>query len=63
MEKRINKCLAAAFALALLFGGIAFLLRNAPHSSGAGGAFTFPLLEYLNIELRRLDVRFIPDDK
>ena len=63
MEKRINKCLAAAFALALLFGGIAFLLRSAPHSSGAGGAFTFPLLEYLNIELQRLDVRFIPYDK
>ncbi len=62
MEKTINKFLAVSLILAALFGGLAFLFRNYPHSSGAGGTFTFQLLEYLDIELQRLDVSFIPYD-
>ncbi len=62
MEKMINKFLAVSLILAALFGGIAFLTRNYPHASEAGGTFTFPLLEYLDIDLQRLDVSFIPYD-
>lgn len=62
MEKIINKCLVVSLILCLLFGGAAYLTRNAPHSSGAGGEFSFPLLEYLELDLQRLDVDLIPYD-
>ena len=62
MEKRINKLLIISLGLAVLFGGVAFLLRNAPHTSEAGGTFDFPLCEYLSIDLQRLDVSLIPYD-
>lgn len=59
MEKRINKLLAVCAAGAVVFGVIAFLMRGAPHSAGAGGSFTFPLQEYLDLNLQRLDVRLV----
>lgn len=62
MEKIINRCLVVSLILGVLFGVAAYLTRNAPHSSGAGGEFTFPLLEYLEIDLQRLDVDLIPCD-
>ena len=63
MEKFVNKCLVITLALTVLFGGIAFLFRNFPHASEAGGEFSFPLLEYLDIELQKLDVSIIPYDE
>ena len=62
MENIINKCLVVSLILGVLFGGAAFLFRNSPHASEAGGEFTFPLLEYLDIDLQRLDVDLIPYD-
>lgn len=62
MEKLINRFLVISLALAVLFGVGAYLTRNEPHASEAGGEFTFPLLEYLDIDLQRLDVELIPYD-
>lgn len=62
MEKKINKFLVVSLILGLLFGGAAYLFRNSPHASEAGGEFTFPPLEYLDIDLQRLGVELIPYD-
>lgn len=62
MEKKINRFLVVCLILGALFGGAAFLFRNSPHASEAGGVFTFPKLEYLDIDLQRLDVELIPYD-
>lgn len=62
MEKTVNKFLVISLALGVLFGGIAFLTLGAPHASEAGGSFTFPLLEYLDIDLQKLDLEIIPYD-
>ena len=63
MEKKINKFLVISLVLGVLFGGVAFLFRNSPHASEAGGEFTFPLLEYLDIDLQRLGVELILYDE
>lgn len=62
MEKIINRCLVVSLILGALFGALAYLTRNDPHASEAGGEFTFPLLEYLDIDLQKLDVELIPYD-
>lgn len=62
MEKIINRCLVVSLILSVLFGVLAYLTRNEPHASEAGGEFTFPLLEYLDIDLQLLDVELIPYD-
>lgn len=62
MEKKINKFLIISLILGSLFGGAAYFFRNSPHASEAGGEFTFPPLEYLDIDLQRLDVELIPYD-
>ena len=62
MEKKINKFLVVCLILGVLFGGVAFLFRDSPHASEAGGEFTFDSLEYLDIDLQRLDVELIPYD-
>ena len=62
MERIINRCLIIALILGVLVGIAAYLTRNDPHASGAGGEFTFPLQEYLDIDLQRLDVELIPYD-
>ena len=62
MEKKINKFLVVSLILGLLFGGAAYFFRNSPHASEAGGEFTFPPLEYLDIDLQRLGVELIPYD-
>lgn len=62
MEKKINKFLVISLILGTLFGGTAYFFRNAPHASEAGGEFIFPILEYLDIDLQRLDVALIPYD-
>lgn len=63
MEKIINKFLVISLILGVIFGGAAFLFRSSPHASEAGGEFTFPLLEYLDLDLQRLNVDLIPYDK
>ena len=62
MERIVNRCLVIALILGVLFGIAAYLTRNDPHASEAGGEFTFPLQEYLDIDLQRLDVELIPYD-
>lgn len=62
MEKIVNRCLIVSFFLGALFGVLAYLTRNEPHASEAGGEFTFPLLRYLDIDLQKLDVELIPYD-
>lgn len=62
MEKIINRALIASLILAAAFGGLAYLFRNYPHASAAGGEFTFPLLQYLKVDLQRLDVNVVPYD-
>lgn len=62
MEKKINKFLVLSLVLGVLFGAAAYMFRNSPHASEAGGEFTFPKLEYLDIDLQRLDVELIPYD-
>lgn len=62
MEKIINRCLVVSLILGVLFGVLAYLTRNEPHASEAGGEFTFPLQEYLDIDLQLLDVELIPYD-
>lgn len=63
MEKIVNKFLLIALGVGVLFGGLAFLTRGDLESAGAGGVFTFPLLEYLDIDLQRLSVVLIPYDE
>ena len=60
MEKKINRFLVISLIFGVLFGGAAYFFRNAPHASEAGGEFTFPPLEYLDIDLQRLGVELIP---
>ena len=62
MEKKINKFLVVCLILGVLFGVVAYLFRNSSHASEAGGEYTFPKLEYLDIDLQRLDVELIPYD-
>lgn len=62
MEKKINKFLVLSLVLGALFGGAAYFFRDFPHASEAGGEFTFPKLEYLDIDLQKLDVELIPYD-
>lgn len=62
MEKKINKFLVISLILGLLFGGVAYLVKDSPHASEAGGEYTFPKLEYIDIDLQRLGVELIPCD-
>lgn len=63
MEKKINKLLIVSLILAALFGGAALLLRDLPHESGAEENVSFPIQEYLSIDVQRLDVSLIPYDE
>lgn len=62
MEKIVNRLLAVTFALALLFGAGAYMLRNSEHDTIAEGEREFDLYEYIDIDLQRLDVTLIPYD-
>ncbi len=62
MEKVVNRLLAVSLILAAAFGGLAFMFRNYPHNSVAGGEFRYPLQQYLDIDLQQLDVSLIPYD-
>ena len=62
MERKINKGLAITVVCALLFLGIAFLFRNAPHDNMASGDKLYEFCEYIDLELLRLDVNIEPYD-
>lgn len=62
MEKIVNRLLIVSLILAVVFGGLAFVFRDYPHDPVAGGEFGFPLQQYLDIDLQRLDVSLIPYD-
>lgn len=62
MEKFVNRSLIVSLILALAFGGLAFMFRDYPHDSVAGGEFEYPLQQYLDIDLQKLDVSLIPYD-
>lgn len=62
MERVVNRLLIVTAAVALLFGGLAFLFRNSEHDSLSKADVTLPLCEYIDIELLRLDVTVLPTD-
>lgn len=63
MEKKINKLLIVSLILAAVFGGAAFLFKDFPHESGAEEKLSFPIQEYLSIDVQRLDVSLVPYDE
>lgn len=63
MEKKINRLLIIFLVLAAVFGGVAFWFRDLPHDSGTEDVLTFPLQEYLSIDIQRLNVSIIPSDE
>ena len=62
MEKVINKLMIITLAAAVLFGAIAFLFRNAKHDSVIREELSFPMCEYIDIDLLKLPVTVIPYD-
>ena len=62
MEKKVNVFLAVTAVLTMIFGGFAYYFRNAEHESAQTGDIAFPMCEYINIEILRLDVEIIPYD-
>lgn len=62
MEKKINRFFVVSLILGVLFGVAAYLVRDYPHASEAGGEYFFPKLEYIDIDLQRLGVELIPCD-
>lgn len=62
MERSINKLLFFTLIGALFFGGLAFLFRNAKHSSVQQGDIAFELCEYIDVDLQRLPVTIVPYD-
>lgn len=62
MEKKINVLLAVTAVLTIIFGGLAYYFRDAEHDSAQTGDAAFPMCEYIDIEILRLDVEIIPYD-
>lgn len=62
MEKVINRLMIATLAAAVLFGAIAFHFRNAEHDSVFREEQSFPMCEYIDIDLLKLPVTIIPYD-
>lgn len=62
MERIVNKLLAVTLIGALLFGGIAYLLRDSKHDAVSQGEHCFDICDYVYIDLQRLDVVIIPYD-
>lgn len=63
MEKVINRLMIIALAAAVLFGAAAFHYRNAEHDSAYREELSFPMYEYIDIDLLKLPVTMIPYDK
>lgn len=63
MEKIVNRLLLATLVLAAVFGALAYHFRDAEHDSAAGGEYTLPMCEYIDIDLTGLPVTVIPCDE
>lgn len=62
MEKVINRLLIVILAAAVIFGTLAYRFKDAEHDSAYREALNFSLCEYIDIELKRLDVTVMPYD-
>lgn len=62
MEKVINRLLIVTLVAALLFGALAYKFKDAEHDSAYREDLNFTLCEYIDIELKRLDVTVMPYD-
>lgn len=62
MEKVINRLMIITLAAAILFGAAAYHFRNAEHDSVFREELSFPLCEYIDIDLLKLPVTIIPYD-
>ena len=62
MEKVVNRLMIVTLAAAVLFGALAFHFRNAKHDSVFHEELTFPMCEYIDIDLLKLPVTVIPYD-
>lgn len=62
MEKTVNHLLVFTLVFSLLFGAIAYLLRNSEHDSLTEDELFFDKCGYININLERLNVTIMPYD-
>ena len=62
MEKVINRLMIITLAAAVLFGALTFHFRNAEHDSVFREELSFPMCEYIDINLPGLPVTVIPYD-
>ena len=62
MEKIVNRLLIITAAAAVVFGALAFVFRNARHDSAAQGDEYYPVCDYIDVNLVRLNAEIIPYD-
>lgn len=62
MERVVNRLLVVTLAAAVIFGVLAYRFRDAEHDSAYREELIFSLCEYIDIDLKRLDVTVIPYD-
>lgn len=62
MEKVINILLIGTLLGALIFGALAYHFRNAEHDSVTEGEYSFPVCDYIDIDLLKLPVTVVPYD-
>jgi hypothetical protein len=62
MGRIINRLLVITAALAIAFGGLAYIFRDAEHDNAQVFDKTFPLCEYIDMDILRLNVTVIPYD-
>lgn len=60
MEKIVNRLLIITAAAAVIFGALAYVFRNAEHDIAAQGDESFPVCDYIDIELLKLNVEILP---
>lgn len=62
MEKIINRFMIVTLAAALIFGALAYRFKDAEHDSVYHEDLSFSLCEYIDIDLKKLDVTVMPYD-
>ena len=60
MEKIVNRLLIITAAAAAVFGALAFVFRNAEHDIAAEGDELYPVCDYIDINLVRLNAEILP---
>ena len=60
MEKIVNRLLIITAAAAVAFGVTAYFFRNAEHDNAAEGDDLFPVCDYIDINLVRLNAEILP---